>query len=296
MSVRSLAIVLLMTSLLAPAEELFVASPLTKDHVFTKGIEGPACDRDGNIYAVNFGAEQTIGRVAPSGTAELFVTLPDKSTGNGIRITREGTLFVADYVEHKVLRIDPKSRSIAVHAFEPAMNQPNDLALAPDESLYASDPNWKEGTGQVWHITKDGRVRRVAENMGTTNGIDLSPDGRTLYVNESVQRNVWAFDVSADGSLGNKRLLKAFPDFGFDGMRCDVEGNLYITRHGKGTVVKLSPNGEVLREIDVLGPHPTNLCFGGPDGRTVYVTEVEHGRIVHFRVDAPGQEWKVKQQ
>lgn len=294
MSFRPFTLLLLMLSS-ASAEELFVAKPLTKDGVFTKGIEGPACDKHGNIYAVNFGAQQTIGRVTPEGAGETFVTLPGASTGNGIRINRDGILFVADYVEHKVLRIDPKSRSIAVHAHEPAMNQPNDIALAPDESLYASDPNWKESTGQIWHITKDGKVKRVAENMGTTNGIDLSPDGKTLYVNESVQRNVWAFDVKADGSLENKRLLKAFPDFGFDGMRCDVEGNLYITRHGKGTVVKLSPKGEVLREIDILGPNPTNLCFGGPDGRTVYVTEVEDGRLVQFRVDAPGQEWKVKQ-
>lgn len=295
MSIRPLVFLLLMTFLPATAEELFVARPLTKDHLFTKGIEGPACDIEGNIYAVNFGVQQTIGRVTPSGDAETFVTLPGKSTGNGIRINREGILFVADYVEHKVLRIDPRSRSIAVHAFEPLMNQPNDLALAADESLYASDPNWKEGTGQVWHISKAGKTRLVAGDMGTTNGVDLSPDGKTLYVNESVQRNIWAFDVKPDGSLENKRLLKAFPDFGFDGMRCDVEGNLYITRHGKGTVLKLSPKGEVLREIDILGLHPTNLCFGGPDGRTVYVTEVQHGRIVKFRVDAPGQEWKVKQ-
>ena len=77
-----------------------------------------------------------------------------------------------------------------------------------------------------------------------------------------------------------------------DGMRCDADGNLYITRHGKGTVVKLSPQGEVLREIDVLGPFPTNICFGGPDGRTAYVTEVKHRRLVQFRVDRPGLEWK----
>jgi hypothetical protein len=72
--------------------------------------------------------------------------------------------------------------------------------------------------------------------------------------------------------------VKQFPDHGFDGMRCDVDGNLYITRYGKGTVVKLSPAGEVMQEIDVLGKSPSNLCFGGPDGRTIYVTEVEHTR------------------
>jgi sugar lactone lactonase YvrE len=74
-------------------------------------------------------------------------------------------------------------------------------------------------------------------------------------------------------------------------MRCDVDGNLYVTRHGKGVVAKINPRGEVVREIDVLGKHPTNLCFGGPDGRTVYVTEAEAKRLVQFRVDRPGLEW-----
>jgi len=126
--------------------------------------------------------------------------------------------------------------------------------------------------------------------MGTTNGIELSPDEKILYVNESVQRNVWAWTITENG-IADKRLVREFSDFGFDGMRCDVDGNLYITRHGKGTVVKMSPSGEILREIDVLGTKPSNLCFGGPDGRTVYVTEVEHRRLVKFRVDRPGLAW-----
>ncbi|MCA9072223.1 MAG: SMP-30/gluconolactonase/LRE family protein, partial [Planctomycetaceae bacterium] len=114
---------------------------------------------------------------------------------------------------------------------------------------------------------------------------------RTLYINESQQRNIWAFDITEDSRLTNKRLLKQFPDHGFDGMRCDVDGNLYVTRYGKGTVVKLSPQGEILQEIPVLGSRPSNLCFGGPDGRTVYVTEVEFTRLVSFRVDRPGLAW-----
>jgi len=271
---------------------LFVATPLTAPQTFTTGIEGPACDAAGNIYAVSFENRQNIGKVTPDGKAELFLTLPGKSAGNGIRFTRDGTMYVADYVGHNVLRVDAQTRALTVFAHEDKMNQPNDLALAPDGTLYASDPDWKGGGGQVWAIDRQGGVRLVAEKMGTTNGIEVSPDGRTLYVNESVQRNVWAFTIAADGSLSDKRLLKQFDDFGFDGMRCDVDGNLYITRHGKGVVVKLSPTGEVLREIDVLGANPSNICFGGPDGRTAYVTEVEHRRIVQFRVDRPGLEWQ----
>ena len=275
----------------ADKEELFKAMPLTAEGAFTPGIEGPACDAAGNVYAVNFARQQTIGRVTPAGKGEVFVTLPDKSTGNGIVFDRKGTMYIADYVGHNVLAVDMTTKKISVFAHDGRMNQPNDLAVAPDDTLYASDPNWDKGTGQVWRVGRDGKASRVAEGMGTTNGIEVSPDGKTLYVNESVQRHVWAFDITAVG-LGNKRLVKTFDDHGFDGMRCDVDGNLYITRYGKGTVVKMSPGGEILKEIDVLGAAPSNLCFGGPDGRTVYVTEVKKQRLVQFRTDKPGLAWE----
>jgi sugar lactone lactonase YvrE len=190
------------------------------------------------------------------------------------------------------LRVNPKTRKIDVFAHEGSMNQPNDIAISANGTIWASDPNWANSTGQVWRVDRNGKMTRVASDMGTTNGIDVSPDGKTLYVNETVQRNVWAFTIQRDGSLSGKRLLIQFPDFGMDGMRSDVDGNLYITRHGKGTVVVVSPAGKVLKEIDVLGKLPTNICFGGPDGRTAYVTEVEHGRLVQFRADRPGLEWQ----
>lgn len=274
----------------ATAEELYRATPLTKPMQFTPGIEGPVADGDGNVYAVNFAEQQTIGRVSQDGAASVFVRLPGKSVGNGLRFDSHGALFVADYVGHNVLKIDTKTRQVQVLAHQPKMNQPNDLAIGPDDTLYASDPNWRDGTGQLWKITPSGEVHRLAANMGTTNGIEVSPDGKLLYVNESQQRNIWAFDLSAEG-VENKRLLCKFDDFGFDGMRCDVDGNLYVTRYGKGTVAVVSPKGEVIREVDVLGARPSNICFGGPDGRTAFVTEVEHQRLVKFRVEKPGATW-----
>jgi gluconolactonase len=274
------------------AETLFVARPLTQPGEFTIGIEGPNCDAAGNIYAVNFGTEGTIGVVTPEGKGRVYVTLPHGSDGNGIVFDRRGTMFVADYTGHKVLVIDPATRDIRVLAHEPRMSQPNDLAISPDGTLWASDPNWKAHTGRVWRIDTDGRVTLVADRQGTSNGIEVSPDGATLYVNESDQRNIWQFSIRPDKALGERRLIRTFPDHGFDGMRCDVDGNLYIARYGKGTVVKMTPQGEVLREVDVLGKRPSNVCFGGPDGRNVYVTEVEHTRLVTFRVDRPGLAWQ----
>ncbi len=274
-----------------PEEPLFTPRPLTQSGEFTKGIEGPACDKAGNIYAVNFARQGTIGRVSPQGVGEVFVELPKGSVGNGIRFDSAGHFYVADYTGHNILHVDTKTRKVTVHAHNEIMNQPNDLAITADGVLFASDPNWSKGTGQLWRIDPDGTTTKVAEDMGTTNGIEVSPNGKTLYVNESQQRNIWAFDITKTGELINKRLFKQFPDHGFDGMRCDVAGNLYVTRYGKGTVVKLSPTGDILKEIPVLGTRPSNLCFGGPDGRTVYVTEVEFTRLVSFSVDRPGLAW-----
>jgi sugar lactone lactonase YvrE len=273
-------------------EPLFVARPLTEAGSFTADIEGPACDAAGNIYAVSFARRPTVGKVTPEGKGEVFLEMPAGSLASGIRFDRQGAMYLADHAGHNVFRVAPGSRELTVYAHNPEMNQPNDLAICPDGTLYASDPNWKNATGQVWRVAAGGVLTLAAPGMGTTNGIEVSPDGRTLYVNESVQRKVWAFDIGADGALSGKRLLVEFPDHLLDGMRCDVDGNLYITRHGKGTVVKVAPNGKILREIDVLGSMPSNLCFGGPDGRTCYVTEVEHRRLVQFRVDRPGLEWK----
>jgi sugar lactone lactonase YvrE len=280
----------------ARAEQLFVVTPLTAMGSFTAGIEGPAVDAAGNVYAVNLARQGTIGVVTPQGTgiaaARVLLALPGKAVPNGLRFDRDGALFVADYVGHAIWRIAPGTTDAVPYAHEAAMSQPNDLAITGDGVLYASDPDWASETGRVWRIARDGQVTLAAGGLGTANGIEVSPDGRTLYVNESVQRAIWAFTIAPDGALSAKRLVRRFDDFGLDGMRADVDGNLYVTRHGKGTVVKLAPDGTVLREIVLPGSKPSNICLGGPDGRTAYVTEVEHGRLLQFRIDRPGLEWQ----
>ena len=276
-------------------EELFVAQEFTPLNGFTSGIEGPACDAAGNLYAVNYARQHTIGKVTPEGTASVFVELPTGSIGNGIRFNSEGFMFIADYTNHNVLKVDMTTREISVHAHEPTMNQPNDLAIGANDMLYASDPNWGASTGQIWRVDTDGKVTLLEADMGTTNGIEVSPDEKVLYVNESAQRNVWAYDLAPGGEISNKRLLIQFPDFNMDGMRCDIEGNLYITRHGKGMVAKLSPAGEVLLEVQLTGKLCTNIAFGGPDGRTCYVTMADRGNVEVFRADLPGRSWQLFQ-
>lgn len=274
--------------------ELYEARHFTDPGTFTSGVEGPAVDMDGTLYAVNYDRQHTIGKVTPEGEPSVFVELADGSIANGIRFNSEGDMLLADYVNHNVLKVDMETREISVYAHEPRMNQPNDIAIGANDIVYASDPNWSESTGQLWRVGLDGTATLLEGDMGTTNGIEVSTDETKLYVNESVQRNVWEYDLSPEGEVSNKRLLIQFPDYGMDGMRCDEDGNLYITRHGKGTVAVVSPAGEVIREIEMAdGDNVSNLAFGGPDGRTVYVTVADIGNIQVFRTDRAGRSWKL---
>jgi sugar lactone lactonase YvrE len=272
--------------------ETFKATTFTPEKSFTSGCEGPAVDKDGNVYAVNFAKEGTIGKVSPDGKPELFVELPQGSTGNGIRFDSKGDMYIADYTGHNVLKVDMNTKNISVYAHEPTMSQPNDIAIDSKDRIYASDPNWKAKTGRVWRIGTDGKITLLDSLNSTANGIEVSPDEKTLFVNAG--RDIWAYDLSDAGEISNKRKLIEFPDFGVDGMRCDVKGNIYIARFGKGTVAKISPKGYIVKEVTLTGKQPTNVAFGGKDGRTVYVTLMDMGNLESFRVDEPGREWQMQ--
>ncbi|MCW0391997.1 MULTISPECIES: SMP-30/gluconolactonase/LRE family protein [Xanthomonas] len=288
------ALALLLAAPAGAQEPLFHARDLVGDGVFTDKIEGPATGPDGALYVVNFAHDGSIGRVQRDadgrGQATLFVDLPDGSIGNGIRFDRRGRMYVADYGQHRILRIALRSKRIEVYATLPGAFQPNDIAMAPDGTLYASDPDWKHDGGQLWRIDRDRSAHLIETGMGTTNGIEVSPDGKRLYVNESVQRRIWVYDRAADGAVSNKRLFASFTDAGLDGMRCDVDGNLYVARYDAGKVIVLAPDGTLLHEVATKGRKPTNLAFGGADGRDVDVTLQDRGAIETFRSDRPGRE------
>jgi gluconolactonase len=256
---------------------------------YTSGLEGPAVDQDGNLYFVNPTHSGSVGKVDTEGNFSLFIEhLPEGSTANGIRFGLDQSMYLADYTGHNVLKVNLQSKEVSVYAYDSLLNQPNDLAICCNDRMFASDPNWKESTGQLWRV-ENGQFHLLSKEMGTTNGVEVSPDEKTLYVNESVQRSVWAFDLDTEGNISNKRLFHQFDDFGMDGMRCDVEGNLYITRYGKGTVAKLSPEGKLLLEVQMKGKKPSNIAFGGKDGKTAYVTLQDRGYIETFRVEKAGR-------
>src|SRR5262245_45809556 len=144
-----------------PTTQLYAASQFTPVDSFTSGIEGPACDRLGNLYAVNYERQHTIGKVTPEGECSVFLELPNGSIGNGIRFDSYGDMYIADYTNHNVLRVamaaanramdlSQRNAAISVYAHEAKMNQPNDICIGANDTIFASDPNWAGYWGQMW--------------------------------------------------------------------------------------------------------------------------------------------------
>lgn len=253
---------------------------------FTDGIEGPAVGPDGKLYVPNLDRQGTIGVITGKGQAEIFIELPEGSIGNSIRFNQDGQMFIADYAGHNIFKVNLHSREIIEIYHDNRMHQPNDIALTASGLIYATDPDWSTESGQLWRLDlSNGRFTLLETDMGTTNGIELSPDGTRLYVNESVQRRVYMYDVSPEGDISNKQLVHQFDDYGLDGMKFGPDGNLYIARYGAGRITVLSPEGDIVRKIPLQGQNPTNLAMDQGDPVRVFVTLQERGAIESFLLD-----------
>jgi gluconolactonase len=258
---------------------------------FTDGIEGPAVDQNNNLYAVNFGKQGTIGKIRPNGNSTLFLTLPDSATGNGIRFY-DSKMYLADHKGNRIFEISD-SGEWSVYSRNIDMNQPNDLAIAQNGHIFCSDPNFAERTGSIWSLSRnDQKLIQVKSGLGVTNGIELSPDDKYLYVNESNTLQVLRYEIDWSNtpiSLSDKTVFHIFSDGGVDGMRCDQNGNLYIARITSQEVAVLSPQGEQIHTVKLIGKNPTNVAFGGEDGKTVYITVKDTRNIEQFRTSVAGR-------
>ena len=283
-------------------EQLFQSRRITSPQSTFKGIEGPAVDAAGNLYVVNFKHKGTIGRLRPGqADFEPFTTLDNGSIGNGIRFDRAGRMYVADFKRRQVLVIEPGQTKPVPYFASKDFRQPNDLAIAENGTIYASDPPFgainKGKTGQIWRISRgaDGKVSgEVIAIHAAPNGIDLSPDGKTLYVSED--RQVLAYQIRP-GKLAPPTPIHTFPPGSeLDGLRTDRDGRIFVTRAlksgtpGKGAVAILRPDGTAPPEVQLNGRRPRNLTFGGPDGKTVFVAQDDGDFIEAFRTDRPGRE------
>jgi sugar lactone lactonase YvrE len=239
--------------------------------VFTDGIEGPYAIDNRNILAVNYQKQGTIGCITPNEEGGILFELPGNGIGNSIQPLGDTAIIIADYVNHKIWMYHLEKAWTKVLADEPKMNQPNDLTVHPSGWIYASDPSWADSTGQLWLVTLDGKTKILEDKMGTTNGITLNNAGTILYVNESIQRNIWKYDIRKDGTLKNKKLFAQFEKAGLDGMKVGKNDELIVTRYDAGEIVVFNTSGALIKSYKLHGSKPTNLCFN-EDSSKIFIT------------------------
>lgn len=251
--------------------------------------EGPARAADGGVVFSDVRAGRR-HRWTPDDGA---VTLVAEDTGgaNGLYFAPTGNLVVCESARGRITSIAPDGEvTVLADEYEGArFNRPNDLWVAPDGGVYFSDPLYGGGEPtqdgeHVYYIPPDGGdVVRVIDDMVRPNGLIGTPDGRTLYITDHGDGKTWRFAVGEDGSLSERCL---FVEHGGDGMTIDAEGNVYLATE---TVMAFSPEGELIESIE-LPVRPTNMCFAGPDLRTLFITARDSVFTVQMRVAGAGAE------
>lgn len=256
--------------------------------------EGPAADAEGNVFFTDQ-PNNRILRWDVEGKLATFLEPCGRS--NGLCFDREGNLWACADENNELWRIDKNGKAtVVVKDYQgQRLNGPNDVWLRPDGGLYFTDPfykrpYWKRGPMEqdgehVYYLGPDRKgLRRVADDLQRPNGIIGTPDGRTLYVTDIASRKTYAYAILPDGGLADKRL---FCSMGSDGMTIDSEGNVYLT--GKGVTV-FSPSGQEIDHIDVPEPWTANVCFGGKDRRTLFITASKGLYGIRMRVGGVGSQ------
>jgi len=245
---------------------------LAGDFSFT---EGPACDHDGNVFFT----DQPNDRILKwSLDGKLSTYLQPSGRANGLCFDRKGNLWACADEKNEMWCIDPSGKkTVVVKDYQgKLLNGPNDVWVQADGGVYFTDPYyqrpyWNRGPKEmaecVYHISPDRKnVVRVIDDLKQPNGIIGTPDGKTLYVADIGGNKTFKYLIQKDGSLTDKTL---FCEKGSDGMTIDSEGNIYIT--GKGVFV-FDKTGKQIEHIDIPEQWTANVCFGGKDRHTLFIT------------------------
>jgi gluconolactonase len=246
---------------------------VSSDFMFT---EGPAVDRDGNVFFTDQPNDK-IMKWSTDGTVSVFMEGTGRS--NGLYFDNDGNLISCADKNNQLLHIDKnKKMTVLVNDFEgKKLNGPNDLWIDPKGGIYFTDPFYKRDYWErsekeieqenVYYLSPDKKKLTVAASeFVRPNGIIGTPDGKKLYVADINANKVYSYKINGDGTLSERAL---FTDKGSDGMTVDNKGNVYLT--GKGITV-FNSKGEKIEHIDVEAPWTANLCFGGKDRKTLFIT------------------------
>ena len=213
---------------------------------------------------------------------------------NGMALGPDGLVYFCQHGDRRIVKMDPATRrftTVVDRYHGQRLNSPNDLIFDAAGNLYFTDPPYglvnesdsELGFSGVYRLATDGTLTLLLRNLSHPNGIALSPDGHTLYVNDSDEKTtaVHAYCIACDGSLGADRLfwnavlLRGNGPGVADGMKADERGNLWTS--GPGGIYVLSPEGRMLALIRTSQP-TSNCAFGGDDGRTLFIT-VNHSLL-----------------
>ena len=207
---------------------------------------------------------------------------------NGMAVDPQGRLVFCEHGGRKLSRLEKDGRFVTVvdRYQDKGLNAPNDLAITPDGSIYFTDirRNLPKGEAReidfsgVYRLRPNGELQLIDREMDGPNGVAFSPDRKTLYVADTLEQKVWAFDVAADGSANHKRLFaETTPTWDAagalsrpDGLKTDIAGNVYVAVVETGVWV-FDRNGRHLGIIP-LPEQTTNVAFGDADARTLYIT------------------------
>jgi gluconolactonase len=254
-----------------------------------KFTEGPAADAAGNVVFT----DQPNDRICKwSVDGKLSVFLSPCGRSNGTFFDKDGNLWACADMNNELWKIDPQGKvTVIVKNFQgKLLNGPNDLWIAPNGAVYFTDPLYKrdywtrnpamQQDGQhVYYLSPDQQtLTRVATDLVQPNGIIGTPDGQLLYVADIGAGKTYRYQINADGSLSAKTL---FCSMGSDGMTIDTEGNIYLT--GRGVTV-FSPEGKQIDQIPINKNWTANVCFGGPDRDTLFITASDSLYAVKTRV------------
>jgi gluconolactonase len=240
--------------------------------------EGPAVDRPGNVFFTDQPNNKIIKWSFSTGEFSTFTE--DAGRSNGMYFNLEGDLITCADMENQVWSFDREgNRTVLIENFKgKRLNGPNDLWISPKGGIYLTDPLYKRDYWErdpemqqdgehVYFISADGlQFFRVDENLEQPNGIVGSPDGKKLYVSDIGAGKTYVYDIEEDGYLTNRSL---FVEMGSDGMTIDHKGNVYLT--GKGVTV-FDRKGKKIGHIPVDAPWTANVCFGGGDRKTLFIT------------------------
>jgi gluconolactonase len=262
--------------------------------------EGPLWNtRSRAFYFVDIIGD-TIWRWTPGRGREVFSRPSTKA--NGLTYDAQGRLLVAGWASRSIWRVehDGSITTLASHYDGRKLNSPNDIVVRSDGAIYWTDsPGALFNVGMagddvqqhlpfqgVFRLDADGKLHLAIEDCVYPNGLAFSPDERVLYVNDSRQYLIRAFDVQPDGSVTNARLfhkLEGTEEGIADGMKVDAEGNVYCS--GPGGIHVLNPQGMRLGRLRIPG-HVTNMGWGDDDWRSLYVTT--RSSVYRTRVKVPG--------